>query len=248
MAVEDRNMPHGLRLLIEDYPYANDGLLLWSALESFMKEYVAAYYPSAAAVQADGELMSWYAEVLTAGHADHRNAPWWPAMDTPADLANILTTLIWLASAQHAALNFGQYPIGAYIPCRPPLLRRLLPEMGDPDYDYFLEDPHRYYLSAMPELTQATIFMTVIDTLSTHSADEEYLGERREGWTGDGRAMEVFKGFAAEVRRAEEEIERRNRDPAMRNRCGAGVLPYELMTPSSPPGITCRGVPNSCSI
>nr|WEL36417.1 lipoxygenase [Cymbidium ensifolium] len=248
IAVEDRSKPHGLRLLIQDYPYASDGLLLWSALESFTEEYVAAYYPSAAAVQGDAELQSWYAEVVTAGHADHRNAPWWPAMDTPANLARILTTLIWLASAQHAALNFGQYPIGAYIPCRPPLLRRLLPEAGDPDYDYFLADPHRYYLSAMPELTQATTFMTVIDTLSTHSADEEYLGERREGWTGDGRAVDVFKQFAAEVRRAEEEIERRNRDPAMRNRCGAGVLPYELMTPSSPPGITCRGVPNSCSI
>ncbi|XP_020577225.1 putative lipoxygenase 5 isoform X2 [Phalaenopsis equestris] len=248
MAVEDRTKPHGLRLLIEDYPYANDGLLLWSALETFIKEYVATYYPSAAAVLADGELQSWYAEVITTGHGDHRNAPWWPALATPADLAHILTTLIWLASAQHAALNFGQYPLGAYIPCRPPLLRRLLPEEGDPDYDYFLADPHRYYLSAMPELTKATAFMTVIDTLSTHSADEEYLGERREGWTGDGRAVSVFKEFAGEIRRAEEEIERRNRDPAMRNRCGAGVLAYELMKPSSPPGITCRGVPNSCSI
>ncbi|KAK8967429.1 putative lipoxygenase 5 [Platanthera guangdongensis] len=248
VAVEDAGEPHGLRLLIPDYPYANDGLLLWSALESFTVDYVGTYYPSSAAVQADVELQSWYAEVVTVGHGDHRHAPWWPNLDTPADLASILTTLIWLASAQHAALNFGQYPIGAYIPCRPPILRRLLPEVEDPDYDYLLTDPHRYYLSTMPELTMATTFMTVIDTLSTHSADEEYLGERREGWTGDSRAVKMFDEFATKVRAAEEEIKRRNRNPDMRNRCGAGVMSYDLMTPSSPPGITCRGIPNSCSI
>ncbi|PKA47033.1 putative lipoxygenase 6 [Apostasia shenzhenica] len=248
MAVEDSSEPHGLRLRIPDYPYATDGLLLWSALESFSAAYVAKYYPSPAAVQNDAELQSWYEESIASGHADHRQAPWWPPLATPADLAGILTTVIWVASAQHAALNFGQYPLGAYLPSRPPLLRRLLPEAGDPEYAYFVADPQRYFLAALPDLTQATMFMTVIDTLSTHSADEEYLGERREGWTGDGRAVESFREFAAEVRSAEEEIGRRNGDPALRNRCGAGVLPYELLAPSSPPGITCRGVPNSCSI
>ena len=90
--------------------------------------------------------------------------------------------------------------------------------------------------------------MTGIDTLATHSADEQYLGERPNEWTADPAALAAAREFAAEVRRAEEEIERRNADPARRNRCGAGVLPYELMAPSSGPGITCRGVPNSVTI
>ncbi|GKA67964.1 linoleate 13S-lipoxygenase 2-1, chloroplastic-like protein [Tanacetum coccineum] len=33
MAVEDQNEPHGLKLTIEDYPFANDGLLLWDAIK-----------------------------------------------------------------------------------------------------------------------------------------------------------------------------------------------------------------------
>ncbi|KAG0470998.1 hypothetical protein HPP92_015544 [Vanilla planifolia] len=245
VAVEDPSEPHGLRMLIPDYPYADDGLLLWSTLQSFVAEYVSVYYTSPAGVQSDAELQSWYAETIASGHADHRHAPWWPPLVTPADLSHILTTVIWLASAQHAALNFGQYPIGAYIPCRPPMLRRLLPEEGDPDYEFFRENPQQYYLSALPELTRAATFMTVIDTLSTHSADEEYLGERREGWTGDGRAVDLFRGFAAEVRKVEKEIEKRNKDPARRNRCGAGVLPYELMAPSSPPGSHAVGCPTA---
>ncbi|XP_040379658.1 putative lipoxygenase 5 [Oryza brachyantha] len=249
MAVEDPSQPHGLRLLIEDYPYAADGLLLWSAISRWCEAYVAAYYPSDEAVQADYELQSWYAEAVQSGHADKRGAPWWPRLSTPGDLASLLTTLVWLCSAQHAALNFGQYPLGGYIPNRPPLMRRLVPAEGDPEYAHLVADPHRFFLSALPSLTQTTTFMTVIDTLSTHSADEEYLGERPdEEWTADPAALAAAREFAADVRRAEEEIERRNADPSRRNRCGAGVLPYELMAPSSGPGITCRGVPNSVTI
>nr|XP_010917138.1 putative lipoxygenase 5 [Elaeis guineensis] len=250
MAIEDPSQPHGLKLLIEDYPYANDGLLLWSALQAWVRTYVHAYYPNPHVVQADPELQAWYAEAVRVGHADKSGADWWPRLSSPADLASLLTTLLWLASAQHAALNFGQYPLGGYIPNRPPLMRRLVPAEGDPEYDNFLADPHRFFLSALPSLTQATTFMTVIDTLSTHSEDEEYLGERRDSytWTGDAAMVDAWHTFAAEVRRAEEEITRRNAEPARRNRCGAGVLPYELLAPSSPPGITCRGVPNSVSI
>lgn len=84
--------------------------------------------------------------------------------------------------------------------------------------------------------------MAVVDTLSTHSPDEEYLGGRKE------EVLEGYKEFAAEMERIEEEIRRRNGDSGRRNRCGAGVLPYELLLPSSGPGVTARGVPNSISI
>jgi len=251
VAVEDESQPHGIRLLIEDYPYANDGLLLWSAIRNWVESYVQLYYPDAGTVQSDDELQGWYHETVHVGHADIRHAPWWPSLSTPADLASILTTLIWLASAQHAALNFGQYPLGGYVPSRPPLMRRLLPdpERDAAEYAAFLAGPHRFFLNAMPGVLEATKFMAVVDTLSTHSPDEEYLGEGRdEPWTGDAAAVAAHAMFEADVRRAEEAIERRNADQRRKNRCGAGVLPYELLAPSSPPGVTCRGVPNSISI
>lgn len=252
MAVEDPTQPHGLRLLLEDYPYADDGLLLWSAIETWVRSYVQNYYPDPAGVRSDTELQAWYYESIHVGHADKRHAPWWPSLDTPADLIAVLTTLIWLASAQHAALNFGQYPLGGYVPSRPPMMRRLVPdpERDPAEYAAFLADPHRFFLSAMPTILQATKFMAVVDTLSTHSPDEEYLGERQQPgtWTADEAAVAAFRDFAAEMGRVEEEIRRRNADPRRRNRCGAGVLPYELLAPSSGPGVTCRGVPNSVSI
>ncbi|EEF28014.1 lipoxygenase, putative [Ricinus communis] len=250
MAVPDPTQPHGLKLLLEDYPYAQDGLLIWFAIENWVRTYVNRYYPNSSIVGNDRELQAWYAESVNVGHADLRHADWWPTLATVDDLVSILTILIWLASAQHAALNFGQYPYGGYVPNRPTLTRRLIPEETDPEYESFIEDPQKYFLSALPSLLQATKLMAVVDTLSTHSPDEEYLGERQQPstWSGDAEMIESFYEFSAEMGRIEKEIERRNKDPKLRNRCGAGVLPYELLAPSSEPGVTCRGVPNSVSI
>ncbi|KAL1551765.1 linoleate 13S-lipoxygenase [Salvia divinorum] len=250
MAVPDPTQPHGLKLVVEDYPYASDGLMIWGAIENWVRHYVNHYYPDSARVCNDKELQAWYAESINVGHADLRHADWWPTLATPEDLSSILTTLIWLASAQHAALNFGQYPYGGYVPNRPPLMRRLIPDENDPEYAIFLSDPQKYFFCALPSLLQATKFMAVVDTLSTHSPDEEYLGERHHQsiWSGDAEVIEAFYEFSAEIRQIEKEIEKRNSNPSLRNRCGAGVLPYELLVPSSEPGVTCRGVPNSVSI
>lgn len=249
MAVADPTQPHGLKLILEDYPYAADGILIWSAIEDWVRTYVNHYYPHSSLICNDKELQSWYSESINVGHADLRHESWWPTLNNSEDLVSILSTLIWNASAQHAALNFGQYPYGGYVPNRPPLMRRLIPEEGDPEYASFHADPQKYFLNALPSLLQATKFMAVVDTLSTHSPDEEYLGERQQPsiWSGDAEIVEAFYDFSAKVRQIEKVIDSRNLDRTLRNRCGAGVLPYELLAPSSEPGVTCRGVPNSVS-
>ncbi|KAG4940000.1 hypothetical protein GLYMA_16G008700v4 [Glycine max] len=249
MAVADPTQPHGLKLILEDYPYAADGILIWSAIEDWVRTYVNHYYPHSSLICNDKELQSWYSESINVGHADLRHENWWPTLNNSEDLVSILSTLIWNASAQHAALNFGQYPYGGYVPNRPPLMRRLIPEEGDPEYASFIADPQKYFLNALPSLLQATKFMAVVDTLSTHSPDEEYLGERQQPsiWSGDAEIVEAFYDFSAKVQQIEKVIDGRNLDRTLRNRCGAGVLPYELLAPSSEPGVTCRGVPNSVS-
>lgn len=250
MAVPDSTQPHGVKLLLDDYPYAADGLLIWDAINNWVRTYVNHYYTDSNTVCNDRELQAWYAESINVGHADVRNESWWPRLATSDDLTSILTTIIWLASAQHAALNFGQYPYGGYVPNRPPLMRRLVPDENDPEYVNFLSDPQKYFLASIPSMLQSTKYMAVVDTLSTHSADEEYIGERSNPsiWSGDAEIVEAFYEFSAKIGHIEKEIEERNRDPKLKNRCGAGVLPYELLAPSSGPGATCRGIPNSVTI
>ncbi|KAI3449950.1 hypothetical protein Pfo_006615 [Paulownia fortunei] len=247
MAVPDSTYPHGMRLIIKDYPYAQDGLLIWSAVENLVMKYVNYYYPEAILVQNDTELQAWYNESVNTGHADLCNATWWPKLSTPKDLINILTTIIWTVTGQHAVLNFGQYSYGAYMPARPPFMRRLLPSEQDPDYELFLANPQEYFLSSVPSFTQAAQFASVLDTGSAHSPDEEYIGERKDlsCWSGEPEILEAFYKFSLDMKTIELEIEKRNSDPRLRNRCGAGTFPFELLIPSSGSGTTSRGVPNS---
>ncbi|KAI9159789.1 hypothetical protein LWI28_001924 [Acer negundo] len=93
-------------------------------------------------------------------------------------------------------------------------------------------------------------YMAVVDTLSTHSSDEEYLGERQQPWVWFGytEIIEAFFEFSSEINKIEIEINNRNADPSLRNQCGTRVLPYEILAPSLDPGVTCRGVLNSVSI
>ncbi|CAI9118507.1 OLC1v1020087C2 [Oldenlandia corymbosa var. corymbosa] len=63
MAVPDSNQPHGLRLVIEDYPFAVDGLEIWSAIKEWVCEYCLFYYHTDEMVQSDSELQSWWTEL-----------------------------------------------------------------------------------------------------------------------------------------------------------------------------------------
>ncbi|KAL9329348.1 hypothetical protein ACSQ67_004351 [Phaseolus vulgaris] len=242
LAVPDATQPHGIRLLIEDYPYAADGLLIWSSIKKLVQTYVNYYYKNSNAVSSDIELQSWYAEFINLGHPDHKNASWWPNLANPEDLTSVLTTVIWLVTAQHAVLNFGQYPYGGYVPIRPPIMRKLIPKEEDPEYSDFVRDPERYFISSVPSLFQASKFMAVINIGSAHSPDEEYIGERNDlsSWLGEPEIIDAFNEFSIEMKSIEIEIKRRNADPELRNRCA-----YELLVPSSECGATGRGVPNS---
>ena len=129
MAVRDPSSRHGVRLVVEDYPYAADGLELWTAIKEWNTEYVDIYYKNDKAIRTDTELQSWWGEIRNQAHADKRDAPaGWPVPSSKRSLVDILTTLQWIASCQHAAVNFGQYDYAGFMPHHPTLTRRLLPD------------------------------------------------------------------------------------------------------------------------
>ncbi|XP_031477303.1 lipoxygenase 6, chloroplastic [Nymphaea colorata] len=251
MAVEDPSSALGVKLVIEDYPYAADGLLIWSAIKDWVEDYVSHFYSEPGSVKSDTELQCWWDEIKNKGHPDKRNEPWWPQLNTKEDLCGVLTTMIWVASGQHAAVNFGQYPYGGYMPNRPTLMRKLMPREDQPEFEDLLLDPQATLLASLPTQVQATKIMAVKDTLSTHSPDEEYLGQVQPyhaHFTNEQKIQLAFDRFSARIEEIEEIIHRRNKDTRLKNRTGAGIPPYELLLPTSGPGVTGRGVPNSVSI
>lgn len=55
MAVRDSSAKHGLKLAIEDYPYAADGLEIWDALKEYMTDHVKIFYKNDKSVAEDTE-------------------------------------------------------------------------------------------------------------------------------------------------------------------------------------------------
>ncbi|XP_022996082.1 linoleate 13S-lipoxygenase 2-1, chloroplastic-like [Cucurbita maxima] len=251
LAVEDPNAPHGLKLSIEDYPFANDGLILWDAIKQWVTEYVNHYYPDPSLVNSDGELQAWWTEIREVGHGDKKDEPWWPILNTPNDLIHIVTTIIWVTSGHHAAVNFGQYPFTSYYPIRPSLTRLNIPteEPNSTLWKYFLENPENVFLDTFPTQIQANILLFILNILSSHSRDEEYLGADMEpAWGDEPVIKEAFEKFSRKLKKLEEIIDERNGNPKLKNRHGAGVGPYQILKPYSEPGVTARGVPCSVSI
>uniref|UniRef100_A0A803KM18 Lipoxygenase n=1 Tax=Chenopodium quinoa TaxID=63459 RepID=A0A803KM18_CHEQI len=251
MAVEDPSAPHGLKLTIEDYPYANDGLDLWTIIKKWVADYVNHYYTDSGLVESDQELQAWWTEVRTLGHGDKKDEPWWPGLKTNEDLIQIVTTIIWVTSGHHAAVNFGQYAYAGYFPNRPTLTRTKMPT-EDPtseEWKHFIEKPEDTLLGCFPSQIQATRVMAILDVLSGHSPEEEYLGEKLEPcWEAELMIKAALEKFTGRLKELEGIIDERNANEALRNRHGAGVVPYELLKPYSKPGVTAMGVPNSISI
>ncbi|KAH9301871.1 hypothetical protein KI387_013454, partial [Taxus chinensis] len=255
VAVVDDSMPHGLKLMIEDYPYAVDGLEIWSAIQTWVGEYLSIYYSSDELVRGDTELQAWWHEIRNVGHADKKEETWWFNMETIAELEKTLTTIIWVASALHAATNFGQYAYSGYMPNRPAVSRRFIPEEGTEDFEELVNSRDTAFLKTVSNKFQATMGMSIIEILSRHSTDEVYLGQSASprGWTCEERVLNAFDRFGGRLMEIEKNISERNEDKAFNNRRGPAQVAYTLLYPntsdvSGKGGMTGKGIPNSVSI
>ncbi|XP_071712338.1 lipoxygenase 2, chloroplastic-like [Rutidosis leptorrhynchoides] len=254
MAVEDPTATHGLKLTIEDYPFANDGLLVFDAIKQWVTSYVNHYYPQGdpvETVESDKELQAWWDEIYTDGHGDKKDEPWWPKLKTQDDLIGIVSTIMWVTSGHHSAVNFGQYDFAGYFPNRPTISRTKMPDDNptDEEWESFIKRPEDVLLKCFPSQIQATQVMAVLDVLSSHSLDEEYIGGNIEAaWEAEPAIKNAFEEFRSRLNELEGIIDSRNNDPKFKNRCGAGLVPYQLLKPYSEKGVTGMGVPNSISI
>ncbi|XP_072992042.1 probable linoleate 9S-lipoxygenase 4 [Typha latifolia] len=254
VAVEDPSSPYKIRLLIKDYPYAVDGLAIWSAIETWVVEYCSIYYSNDRAIKGDMELQAWWKEVREVGHGDKKDETWWPKMQSLEELTKTCTTIIWVASALHAAVNFGQYPYAGYLPNRPTVSRRPMPEPGSDDYEELKKNPDKVFIKTITSQFQTILGISLIEILSRHSSDEVYLGQRdTPEWTSDQKALDAFKRFGDNLVEIEKRIVKMNQDPNLKNRAGPVKMPYTLLYPNTSDltevgGLTGKGIPNSVSI
>jgi hypothetical protein len=89
------------------YPYRDDGLLVWDAMEAYVREVVCMHYKDDADIQVDKELAAFAQDIAKHGHTEPQFDPAW--LRTREGTIEVFTILIWTVSCQHSSVNFGQY-------------------------------------------------------------------------------------------------------------------------------------------
>uniref|UniRef100_A0A671YNF5 Arachidonate 5-lipoxygenase b, tandem duplicate 2 n=1 Tax=Sparus aurata TaxID=8175 RepID=A0A671YNF5_SPAAU len=147
----------------EDLPtyfYRDDGYLVWGATKSFVSDVVHIYYTSDEAVQADEEIQAFIKDVCSFGMQDFDHCEFPKSVKSREELAEYLTVIVFTASAQHAAVNFGQYDWCSWIPNAPSTMRKPPPhKKGLADVNLIIESlPDRgrssWHLGAVWALSQ----------------------------------------------------------------------------------------------
>ena len=150
------------------YHYRDYGTKIWDAIESFVKTIIDIHYKSDDDVKEDKEIQEWAADIRDYGFPAFKEAlagRGFPSIDSKNNLICACTLIMFNGSAQHAAVNFGQFEIYGYVPNSPFSLHEPPPtRKGLTDIDFLLR--------ALPKSQSTLLGLTVVSSLVQHSPDE----------------------------------------------------------------------------
>lgn len=202
---------------LPDYPYRDDALLVWGAINQWVENYVNHYYSSDAAVQADTELQNWVTELVAHDGGRLNNIGAANRISKRAELVDLITLICFTASAQHAAVNFPQAPLMSYLPATPPAGYSPLSSLTQ---EGFSEND---FLKFLPPLEIAKPLLDILYLLS--SVYYTRLGDYGDGYFNDPVIQTHLATFQQELLNIEAEINERNKTRT----------PYEFLLPSKIP-------------
>ncbi|XP_059422585.1 polyunsaturated fatty acid 5-lipoxygenase-like [Carassius carassius] len=156
----------------EDLPYyfyRDDGCSVWEAVTSFVTDVVDIYYDKDETVQQDEEIQAFVKDVCSFGMQDCDYCEFPKSLQTKEQLVEYLTIVIFSASAQHAAVNFGQFDWCSWIPNSPPTMRKPPPtKKGEVDLKYVVE--------SLPDRGRSCWHLGAVWALSQFQENELFLG------------------------------------------------------------------------
>jgi arachidonate 15-lipoxygenase len=106
---------------LTEYPFRDDGKMIWDATLKWTTDYLNIAYSSDSAMRADPWLKCWWDMLVSPSYGMLKNAGdvGNGALYTRGYLAKVLALIIWTGSGQHAATNFPQKDVGAHVTMNP---------------------------------------------------------------------------------------------------------------------------------
>jgi len=202
-----------------DYPYRDDALLVWHAIERWVTAYVGLYYVSDTQVSGDEALTRWAAEIVSrdGGRLLGFGEDGRGKLTTTWYLVKALTMIIFTASAQHAAVNFAQADLMTFAPAVPLATYRGAPLSAS-------ESAKNPRLDMLPPLDVAMLQVEVLSMLG--GVYHTKLGAYPTVWFQDMVIHTELERFQQELVTIGRTIDERNR---------ARLAPYPYFLPDRIP-------------
>ncbi|MBX7184180.1 MAG: lipoxygenase [Vicinamibacteria bacterium] len=218
------------------FPYRDDALLVWTAIQQWVSSYLRLYYASDADVAGDTELQAWIAEIVSPEGGRMKDIGEDGRIRTLDYLIRAVTQIIFIAGPQHAAVNFPQYPIMSFTPNMPLALYKAPPSSRDltsenglldwlPPLDMIQIQMSLGYLLGHAQDTRLGVYAK-----TDHGSFKLWAAQSLEGLFGrgyfqDSRVAPLLAAFHESLLSVEDEITRRNQSRR----------PYEFLLPSRIP-------------
>ena len=217
---------------LPDFPMRDDTMLLYGAIEEWVRSYLSVYYSGDEAIKKDFELQNFVNELASGDHAgvmgldglvdrgDHM------AIESFDYLVQLAAQTIYTASAQHASVNYAQYPMMSFLPGVSGTAYASPPQRKG-------EATESDYLALLPPIDVALYQLSFGYLLSSVQFDRlgHFSTNPRRPFFQDPRVAPALTQFQAKLAQAEAIIRGKNLKR---------VVPFETQVPSY--------VPNSISI
>ena len=200
-----------------DYPYRDDGRLIWDAIHTWVGAYLSLYYTSDQQLLEDKDLQNWAQELVSdqGGRLDNFGEDDLGAIKTLNYLIDAVSSVIFTASAQHAAVNFPQSELMSYAPAFPLALYSPAPTSAEEQGNF---------MSMLPSVDRAQTQIEVLGLLG--SVYYTKLGQYKEGHFKDPKVKSYLGKFQNQLRDIEIEISKKN---------FSRLMPYKFLLPSQIP-------------
>jgi hypothetical protein len=188
----DRAVPNDLarrgvlNSTLKYYPYRDYGLKLWNTIQYAMECIIMKLYKSKHSIREDTALQAFVASLTT--EAKLKGVP---PCTSIQEVTFILTQIIWVATVQHAIVNFTQFEFLGFVPNMPYLIN------GVPPTDVTTRMSEEDVLKSLPGFYETLLQMTIANILVTPCAVERSLREYKDEYL-----EEKFEAILSELRQS----------------------------------------------
>ena len=202
---------------LPDYPYRDDGILLWSALELYVAACLDTHYHSDDDVANDTDLHAWLNEISNAGFGGHTDFP--TRLVFKSSLIELMTGILFTVTATHGSMNYNMFEMYGFAPFSPTLIMKK-PPSTQAELDKIVTESD--FLSYLPTSGLSEIIQNVSASLSR--PPEQSLGE--------GLHMD-FNGFSSQVAALRKDLSLVDIAIQLRNK--SRFVAYDVLRPSKLP-------------